>query len=238
MTRGEASTATPVIALRRVDELTPDPRNARTHSDAQIAEIAASVRRFGWTNPILADDVIRAGNGRRAAAVLIYAAGERIYLAPGQERGGAMLPEGTVPVIDCSGWSEDERLGYGLADNKIALNAGWDEAVLAESLRSLESVSFDMSVIGFDMGEVTLALAATGEPTDPAAEWDGMPEFDQQDKRAFRSIPVHFGSQEDVDRFAELIGQTITPQTRYIWYPETPIERYADKQYVDTGSDA
>ncbi len=221
----------PAIAFRKLDALAPDPRNARTHSPDQVAEIAASIRRFGWTNPVLADDLIRAGHGRTAAARLIYGAGERIHMAPGPERGGALLPDGHVPVIDCSGWTEEERIAYGLADNKIALNAGWNEDALRDQFSLLEGMNFDLDLTGFDMGEVTMVIAAGGEGTDPYTEWQGMPEFAQQDKRAFRSIPVHFKDQDAVDQFAALIGQTITPQTRYAWYPEIEIERYADKRY-------
>ena len=151
----------PKIALRKLDELTPDPRNARTHSEAQIEQLAASIRRFGWTNPILADDLIRAGHGRAAAARLIYAAGEQLYMAPGKENGGAALPAGTVPVIDCTGWSEDDRKAYGLADNQLALLAGWDEELLNTQLDELTAADFDIAEIGFDQAALD-ALASGG----------------------------------------------------------------------------
>lgn len=70
-----------------------------------------------------------------------------------------------------------------------------------------------------------------GEGEDPGKNWGGMPEFSQKDKTAFRTLPVHFKSQEDVDRFAALIGQKITEDTRSLWYPQVEIERYADKKY-------
>jgi hypothetical protein len=222
----------PKIALRKISALRPDPGNARTHDAGQIAQIRASIERFGWTSPILTDDLIRAGHGRLAAATSIYEDGGRIYMAPGDANGGTILPDKTVPIIDCTGWSEAERIAYALADNKIALNSGWDEAALRDQFTALEALDFNVDVTGFGGGDVTMILAAGSEGTDPYTEWVGMPEFDQQDKRAFRSIPLHFGSQEDVDKFAALIGQTITQQTRYVWFPETPVERYADKQYA------
>jgi hypothetical protein len=67
--------------------------------------------------------------------------------------------------------------------------------------------------------------------TDPNTEWQGMPVFEQKDKTAFRSLAVHFNTQEDVDRFATLVGQKVTDRTRYLWFPEIVIERYADKVY-------
>ena len=143
------------VQLRRVDQLRPDPDNARVHSEEQIGQIADSIRRFGWTQPILADDVIRAGNGRHAAALLIYAESDAlIHLPPGKDRGGPALPRGTVPVIDCSGWSPEERQAYALADNQLTLLGGWDESKLAEQLKSLLEADFQIGVIGFDADEL------------------------------------------------------------------------------------
>lgn len=154
----------PTIQFRKVEDLIPDPRNARTHSDAQVEEIAASIRRFGWTAPALADEMIRAGHGRQRAARLIYAAGERIYMAPGKERDGHMIPDGTMPVIDCTGWSEDERRAYALADNRIAENAGWDIGILTGELDALAGVDFDMAPLGFGEGAVEQLIATHEEP--------------------------------------------------------------------------
>lgn len=155
----------PKVAVRKIDDLTPDPRNARTHSESQIGQLVASIKRFGWTNPILADDMIRAGHGRLMAAKAIYAAGEAIYLAPGKERGGKRLAAYTVPVIDCTGWTEDERKAYSLADNQLALQAGWDTEILFEQLDELRGVDFALEDIGFDVD----ALAALNQSGDDVA---------------------------------------------------------------------
>lgn len=133
------------IQYRRVEDLVPDPRNARTHDPDQVAQLEASIERFGWTNPILCDDMIRAGHGRRMAAQAIYARGGRIRLPSGDE-----LPEGTVPVLDCTGWSDADKRAYVLADNQLALNAGWDEGVLAEEIRALSEIKFPLETMGFD----------------------------------------------------------------------------------------
>lgn len=142
--------AAPKIALRKLAELTPDPRNARTHSPAQIETLVGLIDRFGWTVPILADEMIRAGHGRRLAAQAIYERGDAIYMAPGRVAGGHKLPAGTVPVIDCTGWSEEDRKAYNLADNQSALLAGWDEDELKAQLAELTAADFDVGIIGFD----------------------------------------------------------------------------------------
>jgi hypothetical protein len=125
-----------VVEQRPIESLVPYARNARTHSDAQVAEIAASIRAFGWTNPILVDggNGVIAGHGRLLAA-------RKLHLA-------------SVPVIELSGLSEADRRAYVLADNKLALNAGWDEAMLAAEVADLAALGVDLSLSGFDDHEV------------------------------------------------------------------------------------
>jgi ParB-like chromosome segregation protein Spo0J len=129
-----------------IELLLPYARNARTHSDAQVAQIAASIVEWGWTNPILADAKgIVAGHGRLAAARLLYGQGRVLHLPSGED-----VPAGCVPCIDVSGWSDTARRAYVLADNQLALQAGWDDAMLAEELRSIRDDGFDISLAGFD----------------------------------------------------------------------------------------
>ena len=143
------------VSYRPVEALIPYARNARTHSDAQVAEIAASIRAFGWTNPVLVDgeNGIIAGHGRLLAA--------------------RKLGLDTVPVIELAGMSEAEKRAYILADNKLAMNAGWDRDLLALELGELDALGFDLALAGF--GEEELAgLLNLGNPglTDP----DEVPE--------------------------------------------------------------
>ena len=129
-----------------ISQLLPYARNARTHSDAQVAQIAASIVEWGWTNPILADAKgIVAGHGRLAAARLLYGQGRVLHLPSGED-----VPAGCVPCIDVSGWSDTARRAYVLADNQLALQAGWDDAMLAEELRAIRDDGFDISLAGFD----------------------------------------------------------------------------------------
>jgi DNA modification methylase len=129
------------IAWRPLGELIPYVRNPRTHSDAQVTQIAGSIREFGWTNPVLVDgeNGIIAGHGRVLAARKL-----------GLER---------VPVIELAHLSEAQKRAYVLADNQLALNAGWDEALLKLELADLSELGFDFGLIGFSEGELERLLA-------------------------------------------------------------------------------
>lgn len=130
----------------KLGRLIPSPRNARTHSDAQVAEIAGSIKAFGFTNPILVGeegDVV-AGHGRLAAARVLG------------------LTE--VPVIRLAGLTELQRRQLVLADNRIALNAGWDLEMLHLELKDLSSLGADLSVIGFTAQELAAALSSGTTP--------------------------------------------------------------------------
>jgi len=123
-----------------VDSLIPYARNARTHSEEQIAQIAASIREFGWTNPILTDGDkgVIAGHGRLAAA-------RKLELAE-------------VPVIELGHLSPEQKKAYILADNRIALNSGWDEELLKLELQELQGVDFDLDLLGFGDDEIERLL--------------------------------------------------------------------------------
>jgi ParB-like chromosome segregation protein Spo0J len=205
------------VERRSVESLIPYARNARTHSDEQVAQIAASIKEWGWTTPVLVDEdgQIIAGHGRVMAA--------------------RKLGIEDIPVMVARGWSEAQRRAYVLADNKLALNSGWDMDLLKVELQDIGEMSFDLDKIGFGVGEMTnLFLDVENGEVNPDEEWKGMPEFDQQDKNSFRHIVVHFETQSDVDEFARLIGQNLTDKTRSIWHPrqiemDTESKRYDDE---------
>src|ERR1041384_2915843 len=117
-----ANTAHLAVEYRPVDRLIPYARNSRTHSAAQVAEIAASIREFGWTNPILVDgsNGIIAGHGRLLAARKL----------------GMTL----VPVIELAGMTEAQKRAYVIADHKLALNAGWNHELLSLELGDLQGL--------------------------------------------------------------------------------------------------
>ena len=153
------ATGTPQIEVRKIQSLRPYPGNARTHSKKQVRQIASSIQRFGFTNPVLIsdDDEIIAGHGRVIAA---------------KELGLA-----TVPTLKLSHLSPAERRAYVLADNKLALNAGWDNETLAIELQALIDIDFDLSLTGFSLAEVDLVLDQAGESNpEEVAPADVVPE--------------------------------------------------------------
>lgn len=145
------------LVLWSVDRLKPYDRNARTHSPEQVDQIAASIAEFGFTNPILVDtsDGIIAGHGRLMAA---------------QKLG---LTE--VPVVVLDHLTDAQRRAYILADNKLALNAGWDENLLADELRSLDAEGFDLGLTGFSDDELADLLPEV-DVLEPQSDEDDVPD--------------------------------------------------------------
>jgi DNA modification methylase len=140
------------VTYRPIESLIPYARNSRTHSDAQVAQIAASIREFGWTNPVLidAEGGIIAGHGRIMA--------------------GRKLGIKEAPCIVLENLTDAKRRAYVIADNKLALNAGWDVELLKIELGDLKALDFDLSLTGFDPGELGNLLADKTEGlTDPDA---------------------------------------------------------------------
>jgi DNA modification methylase len=139
-----------------VDVLIPFAKNSRTHSDAQVAQIAASIREFGFTNPVLIDEAngIIAGHGRVMAA--------------------RKLKMGDVPCIRLSYMSDAQKRAYVIADNKLALNAGWDEDMLKLELADLKALDFNLDLTGFSTAEIDALLADKG--TEGLTDPDDTPE--------------------------------------------------------------
>ena len=139
-------------------KLVPYARNSRTHSDSQVAQIAASIAEFGFTNPILAgsDGVIVAGHGRLAAA---------------QKLGLAM-----VPVVVLDHLTPTQRRALVIADNRIAENAGWDEAMLQVELAALQDDQFDLALTGFDADALADLLAGEETTTEGDTDEDAVPD--------------------------------------------------------------
>ena len=119
-----------------LDDLVPYARNSRTHSDEQVSQIAASIKEFGFTNPVLIDDEggIIAGHGRCMAA--------------------RKLKLETVPCIRLTGLTEAQKKAYIISDNKLALNAGWDDEMLAIEIQELQDMDFDVELTGFTLDEI------------------------------------------------------------------------------------
>ena len=160
------------VSYRAVEALVPYDRNARTHAPWQVQQIADSIEAFGMAGAIVVrDGMIAKGHGTLAACKLLYAAGKRIYPPPGPKAAEADRPEafpaGKVPVLDATGWSDEQFRAYVIADNKLALNAGWDETLLAGEIQALKASDFDVGVIGFAREELFRLLPNGGGNTDP-----------------------------------------------------------------------
>lgn len=140
------------VPTMSVEAMIPYARNSRTHSEDQVAQIAASIREFGFTNPVLVDGKgeIIAGHGRVMAAKVLGLA--------------------EVPVLVLDHLTDAQRRAYVIADNKLALNAGWDEDVLRAELEALAADGVGLEITGFDQDELDALLANNVESATSAKE--------------------------------------------------------------------
>ena len=147
-----------IVERRSTDRLIPYIRNARTHTEEQIAQVAASIVEFGWTNPILigADGVIIAGHARLLAA--------------------RKLGMTEVPVIVLDHLTETQRRALVLADNRLAMNAGWDEEMLRVELESLQEDGFNLDIVGFSDEEIEDLLQDPEQAAEGGTDEDAVPE--------------------------------------------------------------
>ncbi len=151
-----------------VEKLIPYVRNSRTHSDGQVAQIAASIKEFGWTNPILVDGEsgVIAGHGRLLAA--------------------RKLGQKEVPVIELKHMTESQKRAYVIADNQLAMNAGWDTTLLSLELADLKEQGFEMDVLGFDPKELDKLLEP--EQVEGLTDEDAVPETPVEPKTKLGDI--------------------------------------------------
>ena len=170
------------IDYRKTGELIPYINNSRTHSDQQVQQVAASIKEFGFTNPILIDEDsgIIAGHGRLQAA--------------------QMMGMDEVPTITLEGLTEAQRKAYVIADNKLALNSGWDDELLKVELEILSDLNFDLDILGWDVlpdfkGEVDYSILDDDDLDD---ELEGMTDDVK------KAIQIEFEAQ-DYEEAAELI---------------------------------
>lgn len=149
------------IQYKLIADLIPYARNSRTHDEAQVAQIAASIREFGWTNPVLLDgnNGIIAGHGRVLAA--------------------QKLGETQVPTIELGHMSESQKRAYIIADNKLALNAGWDNEMLMLEVADLKDAGYDLGLTGFSLDELE---ALNPEVVEGLTEEDSVPEVPVEPK--------------------------------------------------------
>lgn len=205
----------PKLEMLKTSVLIPYIRNSRTHSDFQVTQIAGSINEFGFTNPVLVDEknMIIAGHGRVKAAQLLNIL--------------------EIPCIRLKNLTDTQKRAYVLADNKLALNAGWDNELLKIEIQDLQFEKYDLHITGFNDAEIANALAdgLNTEENNPEEEWQDMPEFKQEDETSWRRIIVHFENQDDLDKFEMLVQQNITDKTKSIWYPRQERMDTESKRY-------
>jgi hypothetical protein len=176
----------------KIDKLIPYARNSRTHSDAQVAQIAASIKEFGFTNPVLIDETgsIIAGHGRVMAA-----------------RKLAIID---VPSIRLTHLTDAQKKAYIIADNKLALNAGWDDEMLAVELTDLKDMGFDLDLTGFSTEEIEALLAPAG--TEGLTDEDAVPEVPEAPVTVLGDVwllgkhRVMCGDSTSIDAVEKLMG--------------------------------
>jgi ParB-like chromosome segregation protein Spo0J len=155
------------IENRDIEQLIPYINNARTHSKEQVAQIAASIREFGWTTPILVDSEngIIAGHGRLMAA--------------------RKLGMTEVPVIEISHLDEAQKKALIIADNKIAMNAGWDDEILALEIKALQDMAYSLDILGFDSDEIKEYIADDDEldEENPYTQKTDSPLYEPSDQK-------------------------------------------------------
>jgi DNA modification methylase len=179
------------VERRSVESLIPYARNARTHSDEQVAQIAASIKEWGWTTPVLVDEEgqIIAGHGRIMAA--------------------RKLGIEEVPVMVARGWSEAQRRAYVLADNQLAANAGWDMDLLKVEIGDLNTEGFNLDLIGFDDKMLAGLLE---EQTEGLTDEDAVPEVPAEPVTVLGDVwvlgrhRIICGSSTEADTVAKLLG--------------------------------
>jgi DNA modification methylase len=178
-----------------VSALIPYAKNSRTHDDAQVAQIAASIKEFGWTNPILVDGTkgVIAGHGRLLAA--------------------RKLGMVKVPTIELKDMTEAQKKAYVIADNKLALNAGWDTNFLSLELQELKDQDFDLTLLGFDDKELDALLAP--EVTEGLTDEDSVPDTPIEPKTKLGDIYIlgnhrlMCGDSTSIDAVEKLMGGDI-----------------------------
>lgn len=197
-----------IIKTVPVNSISQDPANLRKHGERNIDAIVASLRKFGQQHPIVIDSkgIILSGNGRYMAAV--------------------KLGWHEIDVVE-SDLTGSSATAYAIADNRTAELAEWDTTALAETLRALQSEDFDTDAAGYSDSEIDAIVEGLGSELlkgekvdDPDGEWQGMPDFEQEQISEVQMI-VYFPSIQAKIDFCDKVNQPITGETKYVWFPKS-----------------
>lgn len=189
-----------------IDKLIEYANNPRKNDHA-VEKIAEAIKYFGFRIPIVAksDGTVIDGHLRLKAA--------------------RQLGMTKVPVVLADDLTDEQIRGFRISVNKMSELADWDEDLLRAELLDLQSIEFDMDLLGFEGFELSNFF---GEENDIYGEWIGMPEFNQQNKQAFRSLIIHFKDNNEVQEFSRQINKKLTEKTRSLWYSDEPIDSVKD----------
>ena len=196
------------IAIEKLKPFLGNPRK----NDESVDAVVKSIEAFGYTNPILVrreNNEIIAGHTRLKAL---------------QKMGAEQAP---VIYLDLN---ETDARVYSVFDNKSVENAEWDFPKLADLLVEFDQLNVDLDLTGFDENQIKSVILG---PTNPYEEWEGMPEFNNEDLTAYRQIIISFRNEEDIQEFSKLIEQNITEYTKSVWFPKVEIDTMMNKQYTD-----
>ena len=216
-------------------KIIPQRKNANRHTPRGMGMLEASIQQDGIIGAmtVAADGETFDGSARGEVLPAVGFDLNDVSQVVKAEPGRALIIEsdGSSPLVhrrtDIPSAADPRARRLGVAANRIAsVNLSWEPDVLAEL-----NGAVDLSGMFFPHELANLAQPDS-EPVDPDGLWEGMPEFENEDKTAYKSLTLHFKDQDAVDAFAELVGQTITDKTRYLWYPKIEIETYADKRYA------
>jgi hypothetical protein len=186
------------VEMWPIDRPRPYAKNSRQHSPEQIDQIVASIREWGWTMPLLADerDTLIAGHARLEAAKLIGLA--------------------QVPVMIARGWSQTEIRAYVIADNKLALNSDWSQELLIKEVSALAMTDFDVNLLGFSEAEL-LNFTMPDRPFDASAETKPRQPNPVDHPDCYRAIIVHLRHVKDLHDFERRMEQEA--EGKFMWHP-------------------
>jgi len=208
------------VTIRPLNDILPYGENPKDHPQEQVDKIASSIQRFGWDQPIVVDgeDTIIKGHGR-------YQAAQKLGLDE-------------APVIEQEDLSDAEVRAARLADNRVA-ESSWDIDLLGLELELLDESPIDAELTGFDEDEIeAFGVDNSGGAPDPHEEWEdtGMADYENEDALADVTLKVNFPDEQAVEKFNELVGETVTPDTTSIWFPEQEQLQDSTKGWVNDES--
>lgn len=205
------------VELLATDSLIPYVNNPKEHPDEQVAKIASSIKNYGWDQPIVIDgdrEIIK-GHGRLQAA--------------------NKLGLDEIPVIERNDLTDSEVRAARIADNKTA-ESSWDIDLLGVEFELLDNDGFDLELTAFDEDEIdAFGINREGDEPDAREEWEkaDIVDFDNEDELAEFTVKVNFADEEAVEEFNQMVGETVTPDTISIWYPEQEQRQDSSKGWTN-----